>query len=431
MPRWRPSSDSSLNCCNSPARRNLSVWQEIGNIQVSPRKSIARMHRILKVVLYSGLTIVLLLAAAVIGFFWLFIHRNKSKDVEQQVQLSNSAFLRVDGEYAVGPDTGYAWKISYHDKEDSEKVGDWWDGDGGILACPVGKLVVVVRQNGSLIFVRTESGKWREFFMEIPGPGFPSNPGELNAGSTSLELDEIRAIRSGMHLDASDGSMQTYLGQFLPERQELWLDYLTSAKRRFRVRLKLFRNGEKFRLLSLDEQPFDQRRPYFDQFVPDTPVHPACDKIEFFRRTPDIAPVRGTALMIDPQHPSSSLESVEGWRVRKQGQHPDRIYLVLHGELRLIPNIATYKNLFGTDDLSTIHNVGSSFDEIPEGDPISPDAGVWRFPEDHNKLYFFDTGEYHWIGAEVVKQYGFDHALVHDGMLYMLQGTVGEPLGPL
>lgn len=388
------------------------------------------MRRILKVFLYSGLTVVLLLVAVVVGLAWSFIHRNKSKDVEQQVQLSNNAFLRVVGEYAIGPDTGYAWKVSYRDKGDLEQVGDWWDGDSNVLACPIGKLVVVVRNDGSLIFVRTEAGKWKEFNMEIPGPGFAGQANKLSAGSTSLELDEIRAIRSGMSVGSSTDSLHPYLGQFLPEKQELWLDYLTSANRRFRVRLKLFHNGEKFRLLGLAEQPFDQQRPYFDQFVPDAPVHTVCNKIEFFRRVPDIAPVRGTALLIDPQHPSS-MESIEGWRVRKmQGQHPERIYLLLHGEMRLIPDIATYKNLFGTDDLSTVHTM-TSFDEIHEGDPFSSDARVWRFPEDHNKLYFFDTGEYHWMNADVAKQYGFDHAVVHDGQLYLLEGRVGEPLGPL
>ena len=37
-----------------------------------------------------------------------------------------------------------------------------------MLACPVGKLVVVARTDGSMVFVRTEQGEWKTFHMEIP-----------------------------------------------------------------------------------------------------------------------------------------------------------------------------------------------------------------------------------------------------------------------
>ena len=235
-----------------------------------------------------------------------------------------------------------------------------------------------------------------------------------------------------MSLDSPESKVQPYLAQFVPEGQQLWIDYLTPELRKFRVRLKLFANGEKLRFVDLEERPFDRNRPYFDQFPPDIPVNPNCDQVDFFRRVTDSAPGRGVAVLVDPQRPAS-IQSVEGWRIRHpHGPNPDRIYLVLYGERRLIPNLDTYRNLFGTDDYRDVHLMSKNFKDIPEGDPLSPDAGLWRFPDDPSKIYLFDTAEYHWIkSADVLKQYGFDHAVVREGVPYVLPGHVGSPLGPL
>ena len=90
-----------------------------------------------------------------------------------------------------------------------------------------------------------------------------------------------------------------------------------------------------------------------------------------------------------------------------------------------------YKNLFGTDNLRDVRSVGKNFDGIPEGDPFSADAGLWRFPDQPGKIYLFDTGEYHWIRSpEILKQYGFDHGAVHVGAPYLLKEHIGEPMGP-
>src|SRR5262249_50658151 len=138
---------------------------------------------------------------------------------------------------------------------------------------------------------------------------------------------------------------------------------------------------------------------------------------------------REVAFLLDPQHPSS-IQSVEGWRVRSfEGLHPERIYLILHGERRLIPNMDVYKNLFGTDDLSAVHLVGPKFDGIPEGDPFSADAAVWRFPD--TRMYLYDTGEYHWMNTAVAHEYGFDHTSMRSGAAYQLKDHTGHPLGPL
>jgi len=391
------------------------------------------MSRIGKIILYSLLTVVVLAIAFAISAYWALTHVDHDKDLDQQVQLSNSAFLKVHGEETPGPDSGYSWQISYRDKAPWEKVGEWWDGgrnsSGNVIACPIGKLIVVTRMDGLQTFVRTEAGSWKTFLMEITGPSPFSKNGELGPNLTSLETAEIETIRSRMLLTATDGSLRPEIGQFLPQRQELWLDFVTPAKRRFRIRLKLFGNGEKFRFLDSEEQAFNKNKPDFDQITPDTPIHPACDKVEFFRSTADIAPSRGVALLLDPQHPSS-MQSVEGWRIRNfEGAHSDRIYLILHGKKRLIPNMDVYKNLFGTDDLSAVHPVGAKFDDIREGDPFSADAAIWRFPD--KKMYLYDTGEFHWMNAGVAHEYGFDHASMRTGETYLLKDHTGTPLGPL
>jgi hypothetical protein len=388
------------------------------------------MSRIGKIILYTILTVAGLALAFVIAAYWALTHVDHDKDMEQQVMLSNSAFLKVHGEEEPGPDSGDSWLLSYHDQKGWVKVGDWVGGsDGNVVACPVGKLVVIARTNGSWVFVRTEAGAWKTFYMEIPGPSPFSKNGEISANSTSLEVAEIETIRARMSVAPSEGDLHFYLGQFLPKKQELWLDNRTPAGRRFRVRLKLYSNGEKFRFVDLEERTLEAKRPGFEELMADIPVDPVCDKVDFTRNVVDMPWARGVAFRVDPKHPLS-IESVEGWRVRKaDGEQPENIYLVLHGELRLIPGVETYKNLFGTTALSDVHDVGKSFDEVPKGDPFSADAGVWRFPD--GKMYFFDNGEYHSMDAGVAQQYGFGHAPAHDGQLYLLKDHTGEPLGPL
>jgi hypothetical protein len=68
------------------------------------------------------------------------------------------------------------------------------------------------------------------------------------------------------HLDQGRmGSVRTTAGQwndfsrainsrFLPERRELWSDYLTSEPRRLRMRLKVSDSGEKFLLVNVEQQ---------------------------------------------------------------------------------------------------------------------------------------------------------------------------------
>ena len=388
------------------------------------------MRRPLKVGLYALLTVAGLVIAFVVSLLWAIQQPSDTTILEQQVLLANNAFVKVKGTPTPGPDTGYSWEISYRDQREWEKVGDWWNiGNGDVVACPVGNVIVVARTNGDHVFVRTAAGSWKEFLMDIPGPWYFSKNGELGPNFTSLESDEVFSIRRQMSLDPTAGNADPYLAQFLPRRQELWLDYLVEH-RRFRVKLKMFANGERFRPLSVEELAFDRNRPYFDQFIPDIPDDPACNRIEFYRRTPDLLSGRGTAVLLDPSLPGAPLESAEGWRVSNpKGPHPERIYLVLHGELRWIPSMDTYRNLFGTTDLSEVHVVGKEFDKIPEGDPFSADAGLRRFPDEPAKIYLFDTFEYHWIqNDETLKRYGFDRATARHDATYLRKEHVGEPL---
>ena len=391
------------------------------------------MRRLFKIGLYLALSVACLVFALVI-FFARSIHRTATTDddLEQIVQLSNSAFLRVHGTPTEGPDSGYSWEISYRTKSGWEKADDWWDGvDGSVIACPLGKIVVVAQTNGERVFVRTEAGGWKTFHMDIPQQSPFPVLGMTGTTLSSLDTPEIQALRSRMSVRPEESYVRPQFGQLLPEKWELWVDYMTAQERRFRLSFKISTNGEKLRLIDVEELPFDRQRPYFDQFVPDALVDPTCDKVEFFRRVPDSPPRGGVALLLDPQHPST-IESVEGWRVRKpQSANPNDIYLLIHGERRLIPTMDVYKNLFGADTLSSVHSVGKNFDGVPEGDPFSADAGLWRFPDQPGKIYLFDTGEYHWIkNSETLKRYGFNHGSVRDGTPYLLSGHVGEPLGP-
>jgi hypothetical protein len=233
-------------------------------------------------------------AAALLAvfFYWLFSRtRTDASYPDQTIQLTNSAFLRIRGTLPVGY-LDMRWELSYRDKSGWEKVDDWveegqigWFG-GNILACPVGKLVVVVRTDGSRVFVRTEAGQWKIFYMPIPERApFPlllTNGTSL----TSLETPAIQRLRLQMFVDASEGRIRPDLGQFLPDTRELWVDYLNRADRRFRLRFMLTTDGDKLEFLDLKERPFkraiDTGGPPFFIFLPDKSVSPACNKIEFF-----------------------------------------------------------------------------------------------------------------------------------------------------
>jgi hypothetical protein len=249
----------------------------------------------------------------------------------------------------------------------------------------------------------------------------------------SLTVPEVQDLRSRMSVGPTE-EVQPRLAQFLPESRELWIDYMTWAARRFRLRLKLSDNGERFRLVGIEEHALDKNLPALgvqNQFEPDTPLDPICDRLEFNHRV-RWSDRRGFALLVDPKHPSA-VESIEGWRVRSpEGPDPDRIYLVLHGERRLIPTIETYQHLFGRPYPEDIHLLGKNFGSLPEGDPLSDDAALWRLQNDYSKVYLFDTGEFHLIkGFDTLKKYGFEMAPMHDTSASFLKGRIGEPIGPL
>jgi hypothetical protein len=160
-----------------------------------------------------------------------------------------------------------------------------WYG-GNILACPVGKLVVVIRADGSRVFVRTEGWPMETFYMEIPArerlPLLLTNGSSL----TSLETPAIRKLRLQMFVDPSQGRIPRDLAPFLPDTLELRVDYLNQADRRFRLRFMLTTGGEKLEFLDLKERPFqraiDTGGPPFFIFLPDKSESPVCNKIEFF-----------------------------------------------------------------------------------------------------------------------------------------------------
>jgi len=210
---------------------------------------------------------------------------------DRTVQLSNSAFLRI---HSTLPElsSDFVWKLSYRANSGWEEVDDWvvegqmsWYG-GNILACPAGKLVVVVRTDGSLVFVRTESVQWKTFHMEIPEQAPFPELGVKGTNFSSLETPEIRKLRSRMSIEDVQGRIFPRLAQFLPDTRELWVDYLNGEDRRFRLRFLLSADGEKLEFMEIQERPFnraiDTSGPPFFLFQPDKSVPPVCNKIEFF-----------------------------------------------------------------------------------------------------------------------------------------------------
>jgi len=124
------------------------------------------MHRVLKIFLYSTAAVALLVVMLGVFFFRSLYQRNQAQDLEQQVQLSNHAFLQIHGASTPGPDSGYSWTVSYRSESGWEKAGDWWDGsqdsrDANLIACPLGKVVVIAKTDGSRVFVLTEAGTWK------------------------------------------------------------------------------------------------------------------------------------------------------------------------------------------------------------------------------------------------------------------------------
>jgi hypothetical protein len=372
--------------------------------------------------------------------------RSTGQYPEQLVQLSNSAMLLVHG---TDPDHSdeITWDISYRAMLQTqegryslgqwEKAGTWFGGiDGNVVACPLRKVVFVALTNGKWVFIRTEAGRWIAFNMEIPAQSpFPQREtittnefGIMFSPDTSvvsLDIPAVQELRARMSAGTMEGAVLPDLAQFLPERRELWVDYITLELRRFRVRLRLSDNGEKFRLIDVEEHAFDRNRSAREQFGPDIPLDPICDKVAFSGRVPLSDRGGGFAMLADPQHPSD-VEFIDGWRIRNfEDKDPKRIYLVLHGERRLIPTTETYQRLFG-GAVGEIHRVGKNIESIPEGDPFSLDAGICRSPGDL-KTSLFDTGEYHWIkSSKTLNQYGFDKAPIHECDPSALRGHIGE-----
>jgi hypothetical protein len=126
---------------------------------------------------------------------------------DRTVQRSNSAYLRLHGTPTWGPDSGNDWEVLYRDGSSWGKAGSWWGGDwwggndGNIVACPLGRLVVIIKSNGSRVLIRTNTGKWNDFLMDIPvssaGNSFGPRP-------TWLQPDEIDSILEQMSIPASN-----------------------------------------------------------------------------------------------------------------------------------------------------------------------------------------------------------------------------------
>jgi hypothetical protein len=232
-------------------------------------------------------------ALAGLSFYRLFSGaRTGTSYPDRTVQLSNSAFLRIHSTLPVGAGD-FIWEASYRDKSGWEKVDDWvvegqmsWYG-GNILACPVGKLVVMVRTDGSLVFVRTETGHWKTFHMGIPERAPFPLLGTKGTSFTSLETPAIKDLRSRMSMESSLDSIPPSLAQFLPDTRELWVDYLNGEYRRFRLHFRLAVDGEKLEFLEMGDRPFNRATdtsgaPFF-LIQRDKPVSSLCNKIEFFR----------------------------------------------------------------------------------------------------------------------------------------------------
>lgn len=255
------------------------------------------MDRPLRVALYSSVAIGL--AAVVLAFSLAVVLTTHSKKtdppyLDKTVELSNTALLRVHAKMPVGA-SDPTWELLYREKSGWEKVDDWMvEGQislysGDVLACPVGNLVVVTRTDGSLVFIRNAAGKWDTFHMEIPDRApFPvMGPSGANLGTTTpttLETEKIQALRTRMSIIPAQTRVPSRLGQFFPDKRELWLDYLTPTDRRFRLRLNLTADGERFEFLGFEERPFKRASdttgaPLF-LLQPDTPMPSACSKVQ-------------------------------------------------------------------------------------------------------------------------------------------------------
>jgi hypothetical protein len=106
---------------------------------------------------------------------------------------------------------------------------------------------------GRMGFVRTTAGQWNDFSMAI-NSRYPFLPDRRVAGDAVMGVGEIQQLRKRMAVEPAENSIELQLAQFLPERRELWIDYLTIAQRRFRVRLKVSDSGGKFLLVNVEEQ---------------------------------------------------------------------------------------------------------------------------------------------------------------------------------
>jgi hypothetical protein len=249
-----------------------------------------------RVAIYTGSAIVLLAALLAVTLktcaSWpIFQGKPDGPDQDKTVKLFNSALLRVHSSLPFGA-SDVVWELLYREKSGWEKVDDWQvEGQislygGNVLACPVGKLVVVVREDGSLVFVRTEAGEWKTFHMEIPERAPFPLLGVRGTSLTALDTPKIQELRSQMSINAAVFQVPPQLGQFLPDKRELLVDYLAPADRRFRLRMSLSSDGEQLRFVDFQQRPFERDRdttgPPFFRLLPDTPLSSECNNLEFF-----------------------------------------------------------------------------------------------------------------------------------------------------
>jgi hypothetical protein len=255
------------------------------------------MHRASKVAILAGSASAIVLLAILLTFaLKAFKSQTNPPYLDKTVQLSNSALLRIHATMPIGA-TDPTWELLYRENSGWEKADDWMvEGQislysGDVLACPVGKLVVVARTDGSRVFVRTSAGKWKTFHMDIPERApFPLlGPNGATLGTTSvtaLETEKIQALRVQMSINPAAPRVPPRLGQFFPDKRELWVDYLTPADRRFRLRMNLTADGDELHFLDFEERPFkrttDTTGPPLFLLLPDTPAPPGCSRVEFF-----------------------------------------------------------------------------------------------------------------------------------------------------
>jgi hypothetical protein len=239
----------------------------------------------------SPVKIVVVLIVAILGIcallaIYIVVAVNRqiaANTLNKQLQLSDGALLRVKGTPTEGPDSGRTWEISYRANSGWQEVGSWWgNSDGNVLACPAGSITVITRTGGPHVFVQLPSGAWKMFLMEIPGAYYFGHDGEIAPNFTSLDKAEILSIRRSLSVDPkAQGGIDPLLMQFVPRDKGLLADYLTAEHRRFRLHFALDKDAEKFHLVNVEEKPFDQNRPYFEQFIPDIPLDPACSHVAF------------------------------------------------------------------------------------------------------------------------------------------------------